>query len=76
MTAPDCSHKDRFPSELTARQIARQYQREYGDRNRVYYCDLCGGWHLTTTRNRSGQVEYTLALRRRWAMEEVEIDAI
>lgn len=75
MTTPAPCHKDSFPNEATARQIARQYQRDYGERSRVYYCDLCGWWHLTSSRDRGGQVEYTLRLRMKWATKEAE-DAV
>jgi hypothetical protein len=76
MTTPQPCHKESFPSEATARQIARTYQRNYGDRSRVYCCDLCGWWHLTGTRGKGGEAEYTLRLRMQWAAKREAIDAI
>jgi hypothetical protein len=42
-----CIQKKRYKSESHALASADEYQEERGTKLRAYYCDVCGGWHLT-----------------------------
>lgn len=43
-----CLKKRKYKSEEVAKQIAKQCDEKYGVTHRVYYCPLCGHYHLTT----------------------------
>ncbi len=42
--------KHRFNSEARAILAALKYAERHGKEQRVYRCDECQGWHLTTKR--------------------------
>lgn len=43
-----CLRKKKFTSYSSAQNIAKECDQKYGKTHRVYYCSLCGGYHLTT----------------------------
>jgi hypothetical protein len=46
-----CSNKERYDSEAEARSIAlMNAPRGRGAATSPYRCEICGGWHLTTSR--------------------------
>ena len=42
-----CTSKLRYGDEFEANKAATQYTRQRGGQLRSYYCQICGGWHLT-----------------------------
>lgn len=47
-----CDGKRKYRSEPLAVRQARRKQDLYGKPCDYYRCTVCGGWHLTTNRNR------------------------
>lgn len=45
-----CLRKARFRSEQIARKVADDKEKQYNCKNNVYFCPLCGGWHITTVK--------------------------
>jgi hypothetical protein len=45
-----CAAKDRYASEAEARSFAIMHVPGRGRRSKPYQCDICGGWHLTSSR--------------------------
>lgn len=45
--AKGCSRKKRYSTEALAEKVARKVKYERGDDCRAYFCELCGGFHLT-----------------------------
>lgn len=43
-----CLRKKRYPTQKIAEQIARRVEQERGTRLRVYECNTCFGFHLTS----------------------------
>ena len=43
-----CLRKARFYSEKQALKVAKAKEVQYNCKNKVYYCPLCTGWHITT----------------------------
>lgn len=43
-----CLSKRRYPSEQHALQARRRYARRYHSLQRAYFCEQCGGWHLSS----------------------------
>lgn len=42
-----CGRKVRYPSQGAATSTLHRWGSFAGTRGRVYYCDICGGWHIT-----------------------------
>ena len=47
-----CLRKVKFPSEKVAQKVARDKEKQYNCKNDVYFCPLCGGWHITTVKGK------------------------
>lgn len=47
-----CLRKVRFRDEKIALKVARDKEKEYNCKNNVYFCPLCGGWHITTVKSK------------------------
>ncbi len=47
--ARSCRNKRWFESEAEARAAALWDRTQYGERRTPYRCDLCDGWHLTSS---------------------------
>ena len=45
-----CARKRRYSTEAVARSVAAQATQARGDPLRVYWCALCGGYHLSKVR--------------------------
>ena len=46
-----CYGKVRYPSRAKARKMNKFYANKFGrDRQDIYPCDICGGYHLATRR--------------------------
>lgn len=59
---PGCTGKRRHESRDAAKSIQRIFKRR-GERQRVYHCMYCGGYHLTSDRGpRAPKQERDLAL--------------
>ena len=43
-----CLHKRKYKDENTANKFAKECTEKYGKEHRVYWCALCGCYHLTT----------------------------
>jgi rubrerythrin len=43
-----CLKKRKYKSEKIAQKYAKECDKKYGGTHRVYYCPLCGYYHLTT----------------------------
>lgn len=43
-----CLRKHKYKDEKTALKIAKECDVKYGGEHRVYWCPLCGYFHLTT----------------------------
>jgi hypothetical protein len=43
-----CLSKRRYPSEQKAWIARSRYARAYRSLQRPYYCEQCGGWHLSS----------------------------
>ncbi len=43
-----CMRKRKYRSFESAVQYAKKYDEKYGVKNRVYFCNICGYFHLTT----------------------------
>lgn len=43
-----CLRKHKYKDEKTALKYALACNRKYGGEHRVYWCPLCGYYHLTT----------------------------
>lgn len=43
-----CLRKRKYKSEQLALKYAKECDIKYGKTHRVYYCPLCGFYHLTT----------------------------
>ncbi len=48
-----CFGKKKWRSADVADKRAKQFSRRYGKKVRSYYCDICDGYHLSTTPERS-----------------------
>lgn len=46
-TWKSCSRKVRYPSQGAASSTLHRWESHNGTKGRVYYCDICGGWHIT-----------------------------
>jgi hypothetical protein len=44
-----CEGKERYASEAEARSYALMHAPVRGRPTRVYACDICGGWHFTSS---------------------------
>lgn len=42
-----CAKKTGYSSQRHAEMIARNVEKERGDKLRVYHCEICGQYHLT-----------------------------
>lgn len=52
-----CLRKRKYKSEQLAMQYAKECDAKYGKKHRVYYCPLCGFYHLTTKELKGGENE-------------------
>jgi hypothetical protein len=43
-----CASKVKYLSIAEARRGKRHVRRVYGQRQRIYHCPHCDGWHLTS----------------------------
>lgn len=43
-----CLRKQKYKDEATAQKFAKEYTEKYSIEHRVYWCALCGFYHLTT----------------------------
>lgn len=43
-----CIGKMRFYDRQTAKRMAAKMDARYGNGQKIYRCDYCGCWHLTT----------------------------
>lgn len=43
-----CLKKHKYRTEEFALKVAKSCDKKYGKTHRVYYCPLCGYYHLTT----------------------------
>lgn len=43
-----CLKKIKYRTEKIAKKMAKKYTEKYGIEHRVYWCALCGFYHLTT----------------------------
>lgn len=48
-----CRDKNRYDSAHEAEHARIECERARGQRLRIYDCDDCGGWHLTSGRDRA-----------------------
>lgn len=49
-----CLHKRKYRDENTANKFAKECSEKYDKEYRVYFCMLCGFYHLTTKEKRGG----------------------
>lgn len=49
-----CLKKRKYKSQDLANKVAEECTIKYGKPHRVYYCPLCGYYHLTTKPPKSG----------------------
>ena len=52
-----CMRKRKFFSQTVARNVAKECDKKYGKTHRVYFCPLCGYYHLTTKESYDKTVE-------------------
>ena len=52
-----CLRKVRFVSEKYAKKVAKDKEKEYNCKNKVYFCPLCSGWHITTVKKEAKHVK-------------------
>lgn len=50
-----CLRKHKYKDEKTALKIAKECDVKYGGEHRVYWCPLCGYYHLTTKEKLKGK---------------------
>lgn len=50
-----CEEKNKY-SKATAQKACDRIGRKEGIRLRIYQCDLCGAWHLTSKTNWSNKI--------------------
>lgn len=43
-----CIKKKRYKNELQAKEASEKYGKMYNVEYQIYYCRLCGKYHLTT----------------------------
>jgi len=51
-----CLGKRMYKSYEIAAQYAKKYDEKYGVKSRIYYCTICGYFHLTTKPEQKKQV--------------------
>lgn len=47
-----CLRKKRFSSEKIANKVAKAKAKEFNCENYVYYCPICGSWHIATKKTK------------------------
>ena len=50
-----CLRKSRFTNERYAKKVAKAKEIQYNCKNTVYFCPLCGGWHITTIKEKKNE---------------------
>lgn len=47
-----CLRKAKFRTEAIARKVADEKEIQYNCKNNIYFCPLCGHWHITTVKEK------------------------
>ena len=67
-----CIKKQRYASKSAASIAAKKCESKRGYPLRVYFCEMCGGWHITKKEKRKEKIQkISLNIKRKNKMEDI-----